>query len=81
MGVYGTFMAETPDDYGWGTEGGIPQNVIVGTAEEVVTQLREFIDLYGITDIATSGLPPGIDPEFMGANLERLAADVIPHLR
>ncbi len=81
MGVYGTFMAETPDDYGWGSEGGIPQNVIVGTAEEVVTQLREFIDLYGITDIATSGLPPGIDPEFMGANLERLAADVIPHLR
>jgi alkanesulfonate monooxygenase SsuD/methylene tetrahydromethanopterin reductase-like flavin-dependent oxidoreductase (luciferase family) len=81
MGVYSTFMAETPDDYGWGSADGIPQNVIIGTAEEVVQQLREFIELYGITDLATSGLPPGIDPEFMAANLERLAADVIPHLK
>ena len=81
MGVYSTFMAETPDDYGWGSDDGIPQNVIIGTAEEVVQQLREFIELYGITDLATSGLPPGIDPEFMAANLERLAADVIPHLK
>jgi len=80
MGVYGTFMAETPDEYGWGSNDGIPQTVIVGNAEEVVRELREFIDLYGITDITTSGLPPGIDPEFMGTNLERLAADVIPHL-
>jgi alkanesulfonate monooxygenase SsuD/methylene tetrahydromethanopterin reductase-like flavin-dependent oxidoreductase (luciferase family) len=74
-------MAETPDDYAWGSDDGIPQNVVIGTAEEVVQQLREFIELYGITDLATSGLPPGIDPEFMAANLERLAADVIPHLR
>ena len=81
MGVYGTFMAETPDDYGWGSDDGIPQTVIVGNADEVAEQLRSFIDLYGITDIATSGLPPGIDPEFMGTNLERLAADVIPRLR
>ena len=55
--------------------------MIVGNADEVAEQLRSFIDLYGITDIATSGLPPGIDPEFMGTNLERLAADVIPRLR
>ena len=81
MGVYGTFMAETPDDYGWGSEGGIPQNVIIGNAEEVTKELSEFIHLYGITDIATSGLPPGIDPEFMARNLERLASEVIPHLK
>ncbi|HCJ86164.1 MAG: LLM class flavin-dependent oxidoreductase [Acidimicrobiales bacterium] len=81
MGVYGTFMAETPDDYGWGSEGGIPQNVIIGTADEVVKELTDFIELYGITDIATSGLPPGIDPEFMARNLERLAAEVIPLLK
>ena len=74
-------MAETPDDYGWGSEGGIPQNVIIGTADEVVKELTDFIELYGITDIATSGLPPGIDPEFMARNLERLAAEVIPLLK
>ena len=80
MGVYNTFMAETPDEYGWGSGDGIPQNVIIGTPREVISQLKAFIDAYGITDIATSGLPPGIDPEFMAANLERLAQEVIPEL-
>ena len=74
-------MAETPDDYGWGSEGGIPQNVIIGTADEVVKELTNFIELYGITDIATSGLPPGLDPDFMARNLERLATEVIPLLK
>ena len=81
MGVYTKFMAETPDDYGWGGSGSIPQNVIVGTADECVAELKSFITEFGITDIATSGLPPGIDPEFMAGNLERLANDVIPFLR
>ena len=80
MGVYNTFMAETPDEYGWGSEDGIPQNVIIGTPREVISQLQAFIDAYGITDIATSGLPPGVDPEFMANNLERLAREVIPEL-
>lgn len=81
MGVYGSFMAETPDDYGWGSSDGIPQNVIVGGATQVTQEISEFINTYGITDIATSGLPPGIEPEFMAANLERLASEVIPNLR
>lgn len=81
MSIYNRFMAETPDDYAWGDEGAIPQGVIIGTAEECVAKLRSFIETYGITDIATSGLPPGIDPEIMAGNLERLAADVLPHLR
>ena len=80
MGVYNTFMAETPDEYGWGSGDGIPQNVIIGTPREVISQLKAFIDAYGITDIATSGLPPGIATEFMAANLERLAREVIPEL-
>ena len=81
MGVYGSFMAETPDDYGWGSSDGIPQNVIVGDATQVTQEISEFINTYGITDIATSGLPPGIEPEFMAANLERLASEVLPNLR
>ena len=81
MSVYNKFMAETPDRYEWGDPGAIPQNVIIGTAEECVAELRSFIAAFGITDIATSGLPPGVDPALMAGNLERLAADVIPHLR
>jgi alkanesulfonate monooxygenase SsuD/methylene tetrahydromethanopterin reductase-like flavin-dependent oxidoreductase (luciferase family) len=74
-------MAETPDTYGWGDADAIPQSVIVGDADEVTGELQQFIDTYGITDIASSGLPPGIDPDYMAANLERLARDVLPRLR
>lgn len=80
MSIYTRFMAETPDTYAWGDAGAIPQSVIVGTADEVTAELQAFVDTYGITDIASSGLPPGIDPDYMAANLERLARDVIPRL-
>ncbi|MCP3854818.1 MAG: LLM class flavin-dependent oxidoreductase [Actinomycetia bacterium] len=80
MSIYTRFMAETPDRYGWGDPDSIPQSVIIGTADECVTQLRHFIDTFGITDIATSGLPPSIEPDYMATNLERLANEVIPRL-
>ncbi len=80
MGVYTKFMAETPDDYAWGDPTAIPQRVVVGTAQECIDELSEFITTYGITDMATSGLPPGISEDFMATNLERLATEVIPHL-
>ncbi len=80
MGVYTKFMAETPDQYEWGDRSAIPQTVVVGTADECVEILSDFITEFGITDIATSGLPPGIPPQFMATNLERLANEVIPRL-
>jgi alkanesulfonate monooxygenase SsuD/methylene tetrahydromethanopterin reductase-like flavin-dependent oxidoreductase (luciferase family) len=81
--VYRDMMKATPDDYGrgWGDEDSIPQTVFVGSAEECVAELRRFIDTYGFTDVAVSGLPPGVDRDFMDRNLERLATEVIPRLR
>jgi alkanesulfonate monooxygenase SsuD/methylene tetrahydromethanopterin reductase-like flavin-dependent oxidoreductase (luciferase family) len=81
MSIYTKFMAETPDDYGWGDPDGIPQNVIVGTPEECVAELSSFIDEFGITDIASSGLPPGVDEDFASRNVERIATEVLPALR
>jgi alkanesulfonate monooxygenase SsuD/methylene tetrahydromethanopterin reductase-like flavin-dependent oxidoreductase (luciferase family) len=83
MSVYTKFMAETPDEYSWGSKGSpaIPQTWIVGTAEHCVAELRSFVAEYGITDISVNGLPPGVDPAVMGRNLERIAAEVIPHFR
>lgn len=81
MRVYESFMAATPDDYGWREPGGIPQNAFMGTADECVAELVSFAREYGVTDIASSGLPPGVDPEFMAASLHRLAADVLPRVR
>ena len=81
MGVYDRFMTATPDDYGWGKPGGIPQGAFMGTAPECVDEIVSFASEYGVTDIASSGLPPGVDPEFMARNLERLASDVLPEVR
>lgn len=81
MSVYDTFMAETPDDYGWREPGGIPQMAFMGTADECVEEIVSFARTYGVTDIASSGLPPGVDPDFMATNLERLAHDVLPRVR
>ena len=83
MAVYDGFMSATPDTYNWGrnASGPIPQTWIVGTADECVAEITRFVKQYGITDLTTSGLPPGIDPEIMGRNLERIATEVLPRVR
>lgn len=81
MSVYTEFMQSTPDDYGWGEPGGIPQGSFMGTADECVAEMVGFAREYGVTDIASSGLPPGVDPEFMAENLRRLAGDVLPRVK
>jgi len=81
MSVYDQFMTDTPDDYGWREPGGIPQHAFMGTVEECVEEIVTFVHEFGVTDIATSGLPPGVDPEFMAANLDRLANEVLPQVR
>ncbi len=83
MRVYERFFAETPDTYTFGRKDAqpIPQTWVVGDADHVVAELQAFRDTYGITDIGMTGLPPGIDPEFMAGNLERIASQVLPRLR
>ena len=81
MAIYNQFMTDTPDDYGWREPGGIPQGAFMGTVDECVDEIVSFARDFGITDIASSGLPPGIDPEFMATNLERLANEVLPAVR
>ncbi len=81
MAVYDSFMSETPDEYGWRESGGIPQHAFMGTVDECVDEIVDFVTRFGITDIATSGLPPGVDPAFMATNIERLATEVLPAVR
>ena len=83
MAVYEGFFAATPDTYNWGrhASGPIPQTWIVGTVDECVAELTRFVKQFGITDVTTSGLPPGVDPEIMGRNLERIAKEVLPRVR
>ena len=77
------FFTETPDTYTFAKKDAqpIPQTWIVGDADHVVAEIEAFRAEYGVTDIGMAGLPPGIDPEFMAANLERIATEVLPRLR
>jgi alkanesulfonate monooxygenase SsuD/methylene tetrahydromethanopterin reductase-like flavin-dependent oxidoreductase (luciferase family) len=59
----------------------IPQTWIVGNADHCVNELAAFIREYGLTDIVTWGVPPGMRPEQMNHSLERFARDVAPRLR
>jgi len=81
MSVYNKFMEATPDDYGWREPGGIPQGSFMGTVDECVNEIVSFVQEYGVTDIASSGLPPGVDPDAMATNLDRLASEVLPRVR
>jgi alkanesulfonate monooxygenase SsuD/methylene tetrahydromethanopterin reductase-like flavin-dependent oxidoreductase (luciferase family) len=62
-------------------EARIPQTWVVGTVDECVTQLAAFIREYGLTDLVTWGVPPGMKPDQMAPSLERFARDVAPRLR
>ena len=83
MSVYERFFSETPDTYTFAKRDAqpIPQTWIVGDADHCVAELQRFRADFGVTDIGTAGLPPGIDPAFMARNLERIATEVLPRLR
>ena len=44
-------------------------------------KLSAFIEEYGLTDLVTWGVPPGMRPDQTTPSLERFARDVAPRLR
>ena len=80
MALYNRFFAESGEGLGSGGEP-VPQNWIVGTVDECVAELVGFIRRFGITDIVSWGIPPGIHPDAMAAPLELLIGAVIPRVR
>jgi alkanesulfonate monooxygenase SsuD/methylene tetrahydromethanopterin reductase-like flavin-dependent oxidoreductase (luciferase family) len=84
MAVYNQFRAAAGGQGGVAgitEETRIPQTWVVGNADECVAELAGFIREYGLTDIVTWGVPPGMRPEQMAPSLERFAQDVAPRLR
>lgn len=59
----------------------IPQTWVVGNVDHCVEQLAAFIREYGITDLVTWAVPPGLRPDHMNASLERFCRDVAPRLK
>ncbi|MBM3649639.1 MAG: LLM class flavin-dependent oxidoreductase [Alphaproteobacteria bacterium] len=84
MAVYDRFRRESGGHGGVAgiVEGErIPQTWVVGNVEHCVSELAAFIREYGLTDIVSWAVPPGLRPDDMAASLERYARDVAPRLR
>jgi hypothetical protein len=84
MEVYSRFREEAGGHGGVAgitEETRIPQTWIVGNVDHCVTELASFIREYGLTDIVTWAVPPGMRPEQMNNSLERFTRDVAPRLR
>ena len=87
MSVYARFQGEI----GGGVSAGgvrsdteaerIPQAWVVGDVEHCVVELSRFVRDYGITDLVSWAVPPGLRPQQMNGSLERFFRDVVPRLR
>jgi alkanesulfonate monooxygenase SsuD/methylene tetrahydromethanopterin reductase-like flavin-dependent oxidoreductase (luciferase family) len=84
MEVYLRFNREAGGAEGFSStrvEDRIPQSWVVGDAEHCVRELAAFVREYGITDLVTWAVPPGLHPESMNPSLERFAREVAPRLK
>ena len=84
MAVYNQFRAESGGHGGVAgitEEARIPQTWVVGDVDHCVRELAAFIREYGLTDIVTWAVPPGMRPDQMSPSLERFAREVAPRLR
>ncbi len=81
MRLYSRFFAEAKQSGLGGGEAPIPQSWIVGDVDHCVAELVDFIKTFGITDIVTWGVPPGIAPQDMTESLAAFATRVVPRVR
>jgi alkanesulfonate monooxygenase SsuD/methylene tetrahydromethanopterin reductase-like flavin-dependent oxidoreductase (luciferase family) len=59
----------------------IPQTWIVGGPAECRAEIARFVREFGITDLVTMGVVPGVAPEVLSQSLERFAHEVMPWFR
>ena len=79
MELYREFFKASRTNFGSGAH--IPQNWVVGNVDQVVAELEDFMQQYGITDLVTWGIPPGVTAEEMNGSLEKFVRDVVPRLK
>jgi len=80
MELYNRFFAESRQGFGEKGEP-IPQAWIVGNVEHCVEEIGSFVRDFGVTDLVTMAVPPGLRAEQMRSSLERLFRDVVPRLK
>ncbi len=80
MALYQRFFEESGEGLGEDGEP-IPQTWIVGSVDHCVAELKAFIEAFGITDVVTMAVPPGLRAAQMSASLERLFREVVPRVK
>ena len=80
MALYQRFFEESGEGFGEKGEP-VPQTWIVGDVDECVAELTKFILDFGITDIVSMAVPPGMRAEQMGDSLEKLFTQVVPRVK
>ena len=80
MELYKRFFQESGEGFGQTGEP-VPQTWIVGDVEHCIAELKFFISDFGITDIVTMAVPPGLRTNQMGDSLQLLFTEVVPRLK
>ncbi len=80
MALYQRFFDESGEGFERGGDP-IPQTWVVGDVDHCVSELRAFIGTFGITDVVTMALPPGLRATQMAPSLEKLFTQVVPRLK
>jgi alkanesulfonate monooxygenase SsuD/methylene tetrahydromethanopterin reductase-like flavin-dependent oxidoreductase (luciferase family) len=80
MALYNRFFEESGEGFGEQGEP-VPQTWIVGDVDHCVNELKGFISKFGITDIVSMAVPPGMRADQMAPSLERLFREVVPRLK
>lgn len=80
MQLYQRFFEESGQGFGEKGEP-VPQTWIIGDVDACVAEIKAFINEFGITDIVTMAVPPGLRAAQMSDSLERLFKEVVPRLK
>ena len=80
MALYQRFFQESGEGFGDPAEA-IPQTWVVGDVDHCVEELSRFVMDFGITDVVTMAVPPGLRAAQMAPSLERLFRDVVPRVK
>ncbi len=80
MAFYNRLFAESGEGFGARGEP-VPQTWIVGDVDHCVEQILAFVDEFGMTDIVSMAVPPGLRADQMSASLEKLFTEVAPRVK
>ena len=81
MELYQRFHEESGEGFDEQAGERVPQTWVIGNVDECVEQIVSLARRFGVTDMMTMAVPPGLRPADMSQSLERLFRDVAPRVK